>query len=646
MNYDSYKYIRYNASQETRWATIDEIENSTAKIDLLEDDYPAAGLPIMSDGKTAYVDNADTHSLIFGATGSKKTRLFCMPMINMMTKAGESFIVTDPKGELYAQTSGLAKEKGYNLVVLNFRDLGFGDMWNPLSLPYEMWCQGKKDEAGMLLNDITSSIAGPITSNSKDAYWPEAAQELAIACLYTLMESAKPDEINMKSFAKISSFGEVENIKNLCDMMSEDSIPYINFKSTVCIDAKVTASGIVASLFGMLRMFSMNEKLTKMLSKTTFNMRNIGKEKTAVYIIVPDEKTTYHFLITMFIKQAYEILISEAQKEKDRKLPVRVNFVLDEFCNIPQVPDMPSMISAARSRNMRYFLVVQSIHQLKGRYGEDADTIKGNCDNWVFLTSKELDLLNEISELCGNIITPDGQCRSLISTSELQRFSKEKGEALIMHARQYPIISELPDISDYEMFGNSQPIEMQSQEEIELKCMSLTSILNKIRELELIAPFASEEHILSQAQRIYRDERSNAETDIMSQEEDCDRETPKGSSISDMFERMRRSRMSDSDEDDDEVSSLDESIDELFRQLDEDKDDDASEDDEDAIEKERLAQEAAKKAQEERKQKVLEIAKERSIARISSLISPEYAKRFFDEKLYEVRLARRHSFDY
>ena len=101
---------------------------------------------------------------------------------------------------------------------------------------------------------------------------------------------------------------------------------------------------------------------------------------------------------------------------------------------------------------MRYFLVAQSKHQLMGKYGEDADTIKGNCDNWVFLTSKEIDLLKEISELCGTTTTPGGNRRPLISTSELQRLDKDKGEALIMHARQYPFITEIADIDKYDAF--------------------------------------------------------------------------------------------------------------------------------------------------------------------------------------------------
>lgn len=110
---DSHKYSQYiPQKQETRWASVDEIRKASAYINLEADSYPTAGLPLLSNGKEAYVDDKDTHSLIFGATGSKKTRLFCMPLINIMLKAGESFVATDPKGELYAKTSGLAKKWG------------------------------------------------------------------------------------------------------------------------------------------------------------------------------------------------------------------------------------------------------------------------------------------------------------------------------------------------------------------------------------------------------------------------------------------------------------------------------------------------------------------------------------------------------
>ena len=458
MNNEKYKYNRYlTSNQETRWATIEEIQKVGHKVDLEAEDYrgderyPAGGIPLLSDGKTAYVDNRDTHTLIFGATGSKKTRLFCMPLINIFAKSGESFIVTDPKGELYAKTSGLVKEKGYKTIVLNFRDIGYGDMWNPLALPYEMYHSGNREIGISMLNDFVATIADPQRKSTDDIFWVEMASAYALAILLLLAEAATKEEMNVASLARLCAADSEKPLQMLASQMRDDSIAGMNFNG-VFVGAENTKRSIFTVLYGMVRIFNTQPSLTKMLSGNTVDLRRIGREKTAVYIIVPDEKTTYHFLVTTFVKQAYEILISEAQKEKDFKLPVRVNFVLDEFCNLPKIPDMPAMISAARSRNMRYFLVAQSMHQLVSKYAHDAETIKGNCDNWVFLTSKELSLLQEISALCGTTVTASGSQRALISVSELQRLNKEKGEALIMHARQYPIITALPDIDQYEAF--------------------------------------------------------------------------------------------------------------------------------------------------------------------------------------------------
>lgn len=449
MNLNFSKY--QNVDQETRWATVDEIKRSTTHIDLNAEAYPTAGIPIMSDARDAYVDGADTHTLIFGATGSKKTRLFCMPSLNFFIKAGESFIVTDPKGELYNKTSGMAKAYGYNTVVLNFRDVGKGDRWNPLSLPYQLYHNGEREKAIAMLNDFVKTIASPQLERTDDVFWPEMASSLAIANLLLLMEAAEPDEINVASLAALCSNASSNKLKTLSSNMRMDTIAGLNYNN-VFTSAERTLQSIMVVLFGMIRIFTTQKELTNMLSGNTIDIASIGRQKTAVYLIIPDEKSTYHFLITTFIKQAYELLIAEAQKYDKGMLPVRVNFVLDEFCNLPQIPDMASMISAARSRNMRYILVAQSLHQLKGRYGENADTIKGNCDNWIFLTSKELDLLKEISELCGTYYTSAGHLRNLISISELQRLDKSKGEALIMHSRQYPFITEIADIDDYEMF--------------------------------------------------------------------------------------------------------------------------------------------------------------------------------------------------
>jgi len=245
----------------------------------------------------------------------------------------------------------------------------------------------------------------------------------------------------------------------------------------------------------MFAPFTIRKSLGQILSSSSFDLKSIAKQKTALYIIVPDEKTTLHFLVTMFIKQLYETLIGEAQKESGKKLPVRLNFVLDEFCNIPAIPDFAAMISAARSRNMRFFLMAQGMRQMREKYGEDAETIKGNCDNWVFLTSREYDLLREISSLCGETsrISPTGSIvsRPLISIPELQRLDKEKGEVLILHGRQYPFVTELADIDDYQ-FPVSPPLMRLDQYLPEITRYYPGLVFAEVKEQKRPLPFSVE----------------------------------------------------------------------------------------------------------------------------------------------------------
>lgn len=490
MGYEDYKYSSYLINnQETRWATVDEIKSSGTYVDLNSEDVHAGGLPLISNGKELYVDDKDTHSIIFGATGSKKTRLFCMPMINLFAKAGESFVVTDPKGELFAKTSGYVKAQGYKPIVLNFRNVGYGDSWNPLYLPYVLYHSGEKSRAISMLNDFVYAIGAPYEQDYNNRFFNQMAKAYILAVLIFMAEYGSEEQMTVGNLAGLCTSENVNRFRSYSKQMSLSTVAGINFKG-VFNSGEKTMNSILATVYSMINEFNIHQDIIDMISNNSIELSNIGREKTAVYLIIPDEKTTSHFLATSFVKQAYEVLISEAQKEQNFRLPVRVNFVLDEFCNMPQIADMPAMITAARSRNIRFFLVAQSLHQLKGKYGEDANTIKGNCDNWVFLTSREQELLEEISALCGNIKLPDGLFRKLISTSELQRLRKEKGETLILHGREYPFITEIADIDQYECFKGYTAIDLVKHEAEEKHLFNMDEFYEKILRGDIAYPFS------------------------------------------------------------------------------------------------------------------------------------------------------------
>jgi type IV secretion system protein VirD4 len=248
----------------------------------------------------------------------------------------------------------------------------------------------------------------------------------------------------------VANGGRIGPINELLKALPSHSVAVGNLHGILNLSAPETFSCVVSTLESKLAVFQMQQNIAAMLSRSDFDMGGIGFEKTAVFIITNDEKTTLNSLVSLFVKQLYQVLIDKAQRVGGA-LPVRVNYLLDEFAQLPTIEDMPSMMSAARSRNIRFTLYVQSLGSLSAKYGKDANTILGNCTNIAFLAGKEWELLQYISRLCGK----DGYGRPLLSTSVLQRLSKEKGETLILRDRLYPYVAELPDIDDYPFERNA-----------------------------------------------------------------------------------------------------------------------------------------------------------------------------------------------
>ena len=423
------------------------------KIHLKDDTYDAGGIPIINNGVDAWVDDSgQPHSLIMGASGSGKTQALMYPYIKILGRHGESMIVTDPKGELYEECGNMLKEKGYKIILINFRDPKEGAAWNPFSYPYRIYKEGNIDKANELLQDLASNIL--IDPNNKaEPFWEQTASNFFTGLSLGLFDDATEEEININSINMMAEvgedrFGSSNYIKEYFKAKGELSPAYIAAAS--CINApNETRGGIMSTFRTKTRIFSSQVSLSEMLSYSDFDIRDIGKEKTAVFLKVHDEKTTYHALATIFVKQAYEALIAVAQTCPGLKLPYRTNFILDEFANMPALKDVGTMITASRSRNIRFSFAIQNFSQLTQVYGKEvAETIKGNCGNFVYIMSTELAALEEISKLLGDKKPakpkkdePAPPVRPLFSVSDLQ--SLKEGEVIINRFRSMPFKTKL-----------------------------------------------------------------------------------------------------------------------------------------------------------------------------------------------------------
>ena len=419
------------------------------------------GIALINDGKTLWVDDGEYHNLIIGSTGSGKTQCVIFPLVETLAKHNESMIITDPKGEIYEKKSQMLRKKGYNIVVLNFRSPGQGNAWNPLTLPYRLWKEGNQDKAIELLDDLALNILYDEGNKNADPFWEKTSAGYFAGLALGLFEDAKEEEININSISLMTTVGEEKiggstYIKEYFNSKDPNSAAYINASSTI-LSPQETKGSILAVFKEKIKLFATRANLSEMLSHSDFSIADIGRKKTAVFIIIQDEKKTYHSLATIFVKQVYETLIDVAYRSGG-KLPVRTNFLLDEFANMPPLKDVTTMITAARSRGMRFTLIIQNFAQLNEVYGEqNAETIKGNCGNTIYLISTELKALEEISKMCGEVKSKkDDKSVStpLITISDLQKM--KMFEVIVRRVRLAPFKTKLTP--EFKMnWGRSYP---------------------------------------------------------------------------------------------------------------------------------------------------------------------------------------------
>lgn len=406
------------------------------------------GIPLINNGKEIWVDDGEYHNLIIGSTGSGKTEMLVQPMVKLLAKSHQSMIITDPKGEIYERNANELREKGYNIVLLNFRDPQKGNCWNPLALPYSLYKEGNSDKANELLDDLAMNILYDEKSQNADPFWEKTSADYFAGLALALFDDAKEEEINLNTINLMTTVGEEKfrnttYIKEYFSYKDQASPAYVNVSSTLMAPSD-TKSSILSVFKQKIKLFSSRENLSEMLSHSDFDMKDIGRSKTAVFIVVQDEKKTYHSLVTIFIKQVYETLIDVAQ-ESGGKLPFRTNFILDEFANMPPLKDVTTMVTAARSRAIRFSFIIQNFAQLYQVYGkENGETIKGNCGNIVYLISSELAALEELSKMCGEKKSKEKEKTSstpLATVSDLQRLPK--WTIVVLRLRKMPFKTKL-----------------------------------------------------------------------------------------------------------------------------------------------------------------------------------------------------------
>ena len=442
--------------KEVNFASDDEIKDRFKCIELTQKNVDGSGITILTEGNTSYVNDKTEMAMIFGGTGSKKTRAVIAPLICTLAKSRESMIILDVKGELSTgalapYVRGSLSDAGYKQVFIDFRDMN-ADSINIMEPAYEMYQSGDKDGAMREIANIAALIGENSRGKSSDPYWDNTASLLFVSlCALLLKVGARKDQFNMLTIASYMNERVVDKLAGLLSQYESTDVNIVNLKTIVGLPDK-TRMCVLSTLSSMMEPFINNNKLLNMLSNSSFTIEELYERHTAIFIIVPDEVSTYDMAAGLIIKQIDSKLVSDAY-EMNGKLPRRVNFICDEFCNY-KIRDAARSVSSDRSRNIRWFYVCQSLGQLEKAYPDDYEVILANCADLFYLNSSEMRLLEYLSKRSGvRTDNLQGESRPLITVQQLQSLKKTDAYAEAYYvSKGINFVTKLLDISAYECY--------------------------------------------------------------------------------------------------------------------------------------------------------------------------------------------------
>lgn len=423
-----------------------------------------------------YYIGDDVHTLCIGATRSGKSRTVVLETIGLTALGGESMIISDPKNELWSYTNEYLKQQGYDVITIDFKDPKKSTPYNFLQPIIDAVDHDDIPKAIEMTWDLTSTLVGEAKG---EKIWTHGeASVIAGAVLSVIYDNKEKQNRVYQNLTNVYYFiaGMSKSINGKTPIEEyAKSLPASHPAKGLFAISEIAPSRTKGSFFTSalttLRLFT-NPLIYSMSYESGFDPANIDKRKTAVFIILPDDRTAYYSLASLLVSQFYSALVSEADKRGGR-LEKRVNFILDEAGNFAAIPDFSAKLTVAAGRGIRFNLFIQSLAQLEEKYSkETAAIIQGNCEAWIFLGANDLATLEEVSKKLGNYTistyslgNSDGSknssssqnislmSRVLLTVDEVNRI---KRPYTLILSKNNPAILYAPDISKYEfnsLFG-------------------------------------------------------------------------------------------------------------------------------------------------------------------------------------------------
>ena len=351
-------------------------------------------------GLNAKKHRRNLNTLVCGGSGAGKTRFFCKP--NLM-QCNTSFVILDPKGEILRDTGNLLKEKGYEIKVLDLITMERSYCYNPF-----VYLNNDNDVQKLVTNLFKSTT--PKGSQTNDPFWDTSASMLLSALIFYLHYEAPEDEQNFAMVMEMLRAASIEDEEDprpspLDELFSElelsnpEHIALKYYRSYHSGSAK-TLKSIQITLAARLEKFNL-ESLASLTLTDEMELPSLGEKKVALFALIPDNDTSFNFLVSILYTQLFQQLFYAADHIHKGSLPVPVHFLMDEFANVSLPDDFDKILSVMRSRGVSVSIILQNLAQLKALFEKQWESIVGNCDEFLYLGGNEQSTHKYVSELLG-----------------------------------------------------------------------------------------------------------------------------------------------------------------------------------------------------------------------------------------------------
>jgi len=391
---------------------------------------------------------SNANSAIIGSPGCGKSACIVFPHIFQCIRRGESFVVTDSKGDIYRQSVYLAQKAGYNVKVLNLK---------PRELKYSDGMQLMKtvrDRMG------AATMANIVIENTKKGdkqdFWDEAANNLLTALILYVRFSTvyKKNEKTLVQVYKLLIDNSVKELEQLFATIRPDS-PGYEPAMTYSQSPDTVKTSAYQGLAIKLALFQ-QPAVQQILMNDEIDLRAPLSERCAYYIVISDTDNTAKFLSCLFFTTLFNELMDEADRVFNGNPPIDVQFILDEFKATGSIPAFDNILSVARSRHLNIEFILQDITQLQAMYPDGWRTVMNNCTTWMLLRAREEETLEYFSAITGEHST----------YSEAHSYSENKFDVAKLHPnynvrgslgkRRLCTVDDLYNMSDDEVFLSIQ----------------------------------------------------------------------------------------------------------------------------------------------------------------------------------------------